>query len=125
MLSEYPVGVVLLSQDLKGASKAFYAEKLGLPILEETEEAVAYGSESSRLTVTASTTGTKDEQTQAAWRVTDLRAELDSLKARGVEPEDYDTDEIHTENGITDRGTVWAAWITDPDGNVLGIEQPK
>ena len=124
MLSAHPVHVVLLSKDL-AASRAFYADKLGLPIEDETESAITYTSGGAVFVVTASTVGTKDEQTQAAWEVADLRAELDELATRGVLPEDYDTDEITTVDGIADQGSVWVAWITDPDGNVLGIEQKK
>jgi catechol 2,3-dioxygenase-like lactoylglutathione lyase family enzyme len=124
MLSDFPIGAVLLSKDLK-ASRAFYADKLGLTVVEENDEAITYASGQTRLTVTASTLGTKDEQTQASWQVDDLRAELDAVRARGIEPENYDTDEIKTVDGIADRGSVWSAWITDPDGNALGIEQPK
>ena len=124
MLGTNPIGVVLLSTDL-AASRAFYVDKLQLDIIEESDSAIAYNSGSTRLTVTASTTGSNDEQTKAAWRVGDLRATLDWLKTRGVQPEDYDTEELKTVDGIADRGTVWAAWITDPDGNALGVEQPK
>lgn len=124
MLSEHPIGVVLLSKDL-GASRAFYADKLQLEVIEENDSAITYGSGQTRLTVTASTTGSKDEQTKASWQVADLRAELDWLATRGVEPEDYDTEDLTTVDGIADRGSVWSAWITDPDGNALGIEQPK
>lgn len=124
MLSDSPIGPVLLSTDL-AASRAFYTEALGLQVIEESDSAVAYLTGGTRLTVTASTTGSKDEQTKASWRVSDLRAELDALAERGVTPEDYDSDELRTENGIADRGSVWSAWILDPDGNALGIEQPK
>lgn len=124
MLNDHPIGVVLLSQDL-AASRAFYAGALQLPVLEENDEAISYGSGATRLTVTSSTTGSADEQTKASWRVDDLRATLDELAERGVTPEEYDTDELRTVDGIADRGTVWSAWITDPDGNALGIEQPK
>jgi catechol-2,3-dioxygenase len=124
MLSDSPIGPVLLSQDLV-ASRAFYADALGLEVLEESDSAIAYSTGRTRLTVTASTTGSKDEQTKAAWRVEDLRAELEALAARGVTPEDYDSDELRTVDGVADRGSVWAAWILDPDGNALGIEQPK
>ena len=75
--------------------------------------------------MTSSTTGSNDDQTKAAWRVDDLRAELEWLQTRGVAPEDYDTDELKTVDGVADRGSVWAAWILDPDGNALGIEQEK
>ncbi|MWV59863.1 VOC family protein [Rathayibacter sp. VKM Ac-2754] len=124
VLSDHPLCPVLLTTD-PAASRAFYAETLGLTILEESDAAIAYAAGGTRFTVTASTVGSQDEQTKAAWRVLDLRAELDDLAARGVVPQDYDSDELRTENGIADRGDVWAAWILDPDGNALGIEQPK
>ena len=124
MLNSYPVGAVLLSLDL-AKSREFYADKLGLDVIEESEEAISYASGPTRLTVTASTVGTKDEQTQASWQVEDLRAELDALAERGVTPEDYDTDELKTVDGIADKGKVLVAYIIDPDGNALGIEQPK
>jgi catechol-2,3-dioxygenase len=124
MLGQNPIGVVLLSKDL-AKSRAFYADALQLTVLEESESAISYSSGQTRLTVTASTTGSKDEQTKASWQVDDLRAELDWLKTRGIAPEDYDTEDLKTVDGVADRGSVWSAWITDPDGNALGIEQPK
>ena len=124
MLNEYPVGVVLLSTDLK-RSREFYADKLQLPVISEDDSAISYGSAATRLTVTASTTGSNDEQTKASWQVPDLKTELEWLRSRGVEPEDYDTDDVKTVDGIADQGSVWSAWILDPDGNALGVEQEK
>jgi catechol 2,3-dioxygenase-like lactoylglutathione lyase family enzyme len=124
VLGSHPVGVVLLSTDPQ-KSRAFYADALQLDIVEESDSAIAYASGATRITLTSSTTGSNDEQTKAAWRVDDLRAELDWLKTRGISPEDYDTDDLTTVDGVADRGSVWAAWILDPDGNALGIEQEK
>ena len=124
MLGTHPIGVVLLSTDLQ-KSRAFYADALQLEIIEESDSAIAYASGATRITVTSSTTGSEDDQTKAAWRVDDLRAELDWLMIRGIEPEDYDTEDLKTVDGIADRGSVWAAWILDPDGNALGVEQEK
>jgi catechol-2,3-dioxygenase len=118
------MGVVLLSTDL-AASRKFYAETLALEVLEESDSAISYQSGSSRITVTASDSGSKDEQTKASWRVNDLKAELAALAERGIHPENYDSEELKTVDGIADRGSVWSAWILDPDGNALGIEQPK
>jgi len=124
MLNVHPVHVVLLSTDL-ATSRAFYADALQLEVVEESDSAITYRSGGALFVVTDSTTGSKDEQTKAAWQVDDLRAELDWLKTRGVEPEDYDTEELTTVDGISDRGSVLSAWILDPDGNALGIEQAK
>jgi hypothetical protein len=77
------------------------------------------------LAVSRSTTGTRDTQTQLAWRVTDLRAELADLRARGVTIQEYDAPDPKTVEGIADMGFAWAAWIVDPSHNVLGIIEPK
>ena len=67
--ANHPIDVVLLATDLE-ESKQFYAGKLGLEILHESEDEITYkcGGDS-QLAVTKSTTGTADEQTQAGWRV--------------------------------------------------------
>lgn len=125
MLGEHPIEVVLLAIDL-GAALDFYANKLGLEVLMQSEEALTFkcGGET-RLTVTKSTTGTADEQTQAAWWVSDLASELRELRERGVRIEDYDTPELKTVDGVADLGFASAAWIVDPGGNCLGILQLK
>jgi catechol-2,3-dioxygenase len=125
MLSDHNIGAVLLSKDLTKA-RAFYVDQLGLEVLSEDDSALTLKSGTSQLTVTASTTGSKDEQTKASWQVEDLRAELAVLAQRGVEPEQYDSDELTTdEQGVADQGSAWVAYIMDPDGNALGIEQTK
>jgi hypothetical protein len=43
------------------------------------------------LDVTNSITGTAGQQTQAAWQVRDIRAEVAELRARGIKAEDYGT----------------------------------
>jgi catechol 2,3-dioxygenase-like lactoylglutathione lyase family enzyme len=125
MLGDHPIDPVLLAPDLK-ASRDFYADKLGLEILSEDEHAVVFACGGDcRIEVSASSTGTADEQTQASWRVEDLASELDELRSRGVKIMEYDTPELKTENGIVDTGDALHAWITDPGGNTLGINQPK
>jgi catechol 2,3-dioxygenase-like lactoylglutathione lyase family enzyme len=125
MLGDHPIDVLLLATDLE-ISKEFYAGKLGLEILRESEQEIVYkcGGDS-QLAVTKSTTGTADEQTQAGWRVDDLAAELAELRSRGVEIQDYDTPELKTEDGIADLGFALVAWIIDPHKNALAITQLK
>ena len=104
----------------------FYAQKVGLEIVHEDEHMVSFRSgRESLLTVSKSTAGTADEQTQAAWRVDDLAAELDELRSRGVEILEYDTPELKAENGIVDTGDALHAWFVDPGKNTLGIDQYK
>jgi len=38
---------------------------------------------------------------------------------------EYDAPDPKTVDGIADMGFAWAAWIVDPNRNVLGIIEPK
>jgi len=125
MLGTCPIEVILLATDLE-ASKEFFTQKIGLEVASASANAVTLlcGGDT-RLTISLSTTGTADEQTQASWRVDDLGAELAELRARGVEIIDIDTPEMKTDDGILDTGDALHAWIVDPGKNVLGIDQYK
>ena len=125
MLGDHLVFPILLSTDM-AASRAFYHDTLGLEIVREDEERIMLRcGGGSMLTISRSTTGTADTQTQVAWRVADLRAEVADLRARGVRIEEYDAPDPKTTDGIADMGFAWAAWFVDPSRNVLGIIQPK
>jgi catechol 2,3-dioxygenase-like lactoylglutathione lyase family enzyme len=125
MLSDHPAFPILLSTDLD-ASRAFYHEVLGLPILrEDLPDRIVFGSAGGSIAVTSSTIGTKDTQTQMAWRVPNMQAALEDLRARGVRIEEYTAPDPVTHDGIADMGHSWAAWFTDPSGNVLAVVEPK
>ena len=126
MLGDHLVFPILLSTDL-GASRAFYHDTLGLEILRQDDERIIFRCGfGSQLALTLSTTGTSDTQTQLAWRVPDLHAALEDLRARGVRIEAYEApDPVTDADGIADMGYAWAAWITDPSRNVLGLIEVK
>jgi catechol 2,3-dioxygenase-like lactoylglutathione lyase family enzyme len=126
MLADHLVFPILLSRDL-AATRAFYHDTLGLEIMREDEERIIFRCGlGSQVSVTLSTVGTSDTQTQLAWRVPDIHAELEDLRARGVRIESYDApDPVTDPDGIADMGYVWAAWFIDPSGNALSIVQPK
>ena len=125
MLGNYPIDVVLKARDL-AAAKDFYADTLGLRVLSGTPGGVTFqcGGDS-QLVVTKSSVGTKDEQTQAAFRVADVRAEVSELRRRGVQIEDYDMPGLKTQDGIADIGFAWMAWFIDPGKNCVGLMQLK
>ena len=125
MLKDHPVEVILLATDLE-ASKDFYAQKLGLEVVSEDDKTVTFScGGNTRLSLSKSTTGTSDEQTQAVWQVEDIAAEVAELRGHGVEIIDYDTDELKTENGVADMGSELHAWFMDPGKNSLSLSQKK
>jgi catechol 2,3-dioxygenase-like lactoylglutathione lyase family enzyme len=121
MLGDHPVDVMLLSTDLEVA-KGFYGDRLGLEVILESDDFVAFacGGES-RLVVTRSTTGPAETATKASWRVDDLAAETSELRSRGVELEDVPG--LGMVDGIADIGFALAAWFVDPDRNSIGLLQ--
>jgi predicted enzyme related to lactoylglutathione lyase len=125
LLSESPIDIVLLAVDLD-ASKDFYANKIGLQILNDSPAAVVFkcGGDS-RLVVSKSTVGTADDQTQASFRVADVTAEVANLRSRGIKIEDYDLPGLKTVNGIADIGFAFMAWFIDPGKNCVGMIQVK
>jgi catechol 2,3-dioxygenase-like lactoylglutathione lyase family enzyme len=109
-----------------GAARGFYHDLLGLEIVGENDRHIAFRcGGGTQLAVTKSTAGTAGTWTQATWLVQDLRAEVDSLRSRGVNVEEYDLPGLTTQDGIADIGFAWAAWVIDPAGNTLGDAQMK
>ena len=123
MLGNHPVDVMLLATDL-GVARSFYGDTLGLEMLLEDEQFLTFrcGGDS-RLVVTHSTTGTRDEATQASWRMDDIAGEVAELRARGVQVQDLPG--LGTVDGVADIGFALAAWFTDPHRHWIGLLQLK
>jgi catechol-2,3-dioxygenase len=125
MLANHPIDPMILATDLRVA-KAFYADRVGLEVLLESDEFVTFkcGGDS-RLVVTRSSSGRSEPQTKAAWRVSDLAGEVAELRSRGVNVEEYDEPGLKTVDGIADVGFALSAWLVDPQGNSIGLLQFK
>jgi len=119
-------------QDLERA-RLFYAEKLGLNPVEERPGGLLYRCGSGAFALFHSSGASSGSHTQMAWEVSDLRATVEVLRARGVIFEEYDLPGFKTVDGIAEvegnypsKGAVGelAAWFRDSEGNLLGIGQP-
>jgi predicted enzyme related to lactoylglutathione lyase len=65
----------------------------------------------------------KADHTVATFEVSDIEEEVNALRGKGVNFEEYDMPEIKTQNGIATQGSVKAAWFKDSEGNILCIHQ--
>jgi catechol 2,3-dioxygenase-like lactoylglutathione lyase family enzyme len=125
VLSDNPVFPILLTKDLE-ASLAYYEGTQGLELVRRDHDRLVFRSGGgTQLVISESTVGTSDTQTQAAWRVPDIRAAIADLRASGVRTEDYEAPDPVTDDGVADMGHSWAAWFIDPSGNVLAVVEPK
>ena len=101
-------------------SRQFFAERLGLTVLEETPFAIRFGAGAgSQVSVRRGQPNVG--QTVAHFEVADLDAVIKELSARDVTFEDYETP--RTVNHIAQIGAARGAWFKDPDGNVFGLRE--
>ncbi|HWB57458.1 MAG TPA: VOC family protein [Gaiellaceae bacterium] len=123
MLAESRIGANVPVSNLDEAI-AFYEGKLGLTLFERGDEenyARFSGAGDTRLGVYVSGTAGQARHTLVSFVVDDVRAAVDELRGGGVVFEEYDTPGMKTEDGVATFGDTRAAWLKDPDGNILEI----
>jgi catechol 2,3-dioxygenase-like lactoylglutathione lyase family enzyme len=120
----------LPASDLDRARR-WYDDKLGLEPVEERPGGLRYQTGAGVFCLFLSA-GTADGTfTQLSFNVDDLRAEVEDLRARGVEFLDYRLPGLATTNGIAtvdgnypSKGTgELGAWFHDSENNLLAIGQ--
>lgn len=124
MLNSAPVSPTLPTTDLK-RSKEFYVDKLGLTVKDETKGGISFNAGDGTTLYVYKRPPSVAEHTLASFTVEDLETTVDALTEKGVEFEQYDFDELKTnEKGIAESEDYGkAAWFKDPDGNILAIDQ--
>ena len=113
---------VLPAEDIERA-KSFYTEKLGLSILFEAPQGIAFACEDGTSIFIYPHERTKATHTAASFVVRDVVAEMVRLGERGVIFEDYDEPGLKTEEGINQQDEIKTTWFVDTEGNIIGIVQ--
>ena len=130
MLQSYPMYAYIPAKDVARARR-FYEDKVGLEPKEEIMGGVAYefGDHTACFLYDAGDRAGTSRASQAFWRVDDVEREVAALKARGVEFEHYESDEI---GGMTMEGDIAvgpgapkAAWFKDTEGNIMALIEAK
>jgi catechol 2,3-dioxygenase-like lactoylglutathione lyase family enzyme len=119
MLADAMAVTTVAVTDLDRA-KRFFAEQLGLPLLDETPFACRFGAgKGTQMSVRHGQPNVG--QTAAHFEVDDIEGVIQELTARGVQFEEYETPK--TVNFIAQIGPARGAWFKDPDGNVFGVRE--
>jgi len=101
-------------------TRTFFADRLGLPLLDEQPFALRFGSgRGTQLSVRRGQPNVG--QTVGHFEVVDIEAIVREFTARGVEFQAYETP--RTVDFIARIGPARAAWFCDPDGNVFGLRE--
>ena len=122
VLGTKDVMATIAVKDLDAARK-FYTDTLGLQPLESQEsEALAFKTGNSTVLVYRSQFAGTNRATAATWIVgNELEAIVRALKARGVTFEHYDLPGMKREGDLHVAGSMKAAWLKDPEGNILSL----
>jgi catechol 2,3-dioxygenase-like lactoylglutathione lyase family enzyme len=103
-------------------AKRWYKEKLGLEPAEDRADGSFYrlGGGTGFLLYPTPNAG-KAPNTLMGFNSSDLEADMQALRARGVVFEEYDFPGLKTVNGIAAIGDIRGAWFKDSEGNILAI----
>jgi len=121
MLPERRVHATLPVSDL-AAARDFWEGQLGFVPLEVWPTAVLYaGAGGSVFAISRASARATGGNTQMAFTVPDIEAEVAELTGLGIAFEAYDLPGLRTVDGIAEMGGNRVAWFRDPDGNVIGV----
>jgi catechol 2,3-dioxygenase-like lactoylglutathione lyase family enzyme len=105
-------------------ARAFYEEKLGLRPKEISPSGeVLYETDGSTLALYPRAEPPKSDHTAISFTVPNIEREVQELRSRGVTFELYDMPNTVERDGIYQMGSEKAAWMKDPDGNILCLHQ--
>ncbi len=127
MLSERRCSAMIPASDLERAKK-WYSEKLGFQPNQEDQDGVQYlAGDGTEFWLYPSQFAGTNQATAMGWLAEDLSTEMEELKSRGIQFEEYDIPGVKTAGGIAEfESGERAAWFKDCEGNILALfESPK
>ncbi len=108
-----------------GRAEQFYGGTLGLAVRESTPYALVVDGGGTEVRLTLVEQRAAAPYTVLGWQVSDIEATVDDLVARGVTFTRYDGMDQDDRGVWTAPGGDRIGWFTDPDGNVLSLQQPR
>lgn len=122
MLGAFSVRPTLGVRDL-AAARAFYEEKLGLDVVDDSVGgAIVYRAGSGELFVYISQYAGTNQATALSWNAgTELDETVAGLRGKGVVFEHYDLPGMRREGDIHVADGMRIAWFKDPDGNIHAL----
>jgi len=121
MLGNSPVTTTVAVKDL-AAAKTFYTDVLGLSVVNENPMGVFLKSGDSQLLIYESQFAGTNKATYAGWKVDDIQSIVTELKGKGVQFQTFDLPGATWDNDVAVMGSMKSAWFTDPDGNILALD---
>ena len=119
MLADYPVYATMPTADVERLRR-FYEDVLGFQVREEMPGGITYqAGQGTYFAITRSSGTASGSHTQMGFAVANLVSVVAELRARGAIFEAYETPK--TVDGVAEMPAGKAAWLKDPDGNLIGM----
>lgn len=119
MLKHQDSAAIIAVTDMARA-KTFYAETLGLELVDGDENVMQFKTGATRLVVYTSGFAGTNRANAVVWGVgAELDAIVADLAAKGVSFEHYPG--MDFKDGIHSSGDFKMVWFKDPDGNILHL----
>jgi len=123
MLASMPMNGFVPTADPEKA-RAFYEGKLGFELVDDNEFVASYRAGKNKIMLQKGATAPAADRTIVGWEVTDIRAVVSELTARGVEFLRLNMEWVKQDDlGIWDSPAGQVAWFKDPDGNTLSVSE--
>ena len=122
MLAGQPI-IAFVTTTNAEIARPFYEETLGLKVTDVGPHAIVFDAGGVMLRMALTKKIEPAPYTVLGWAVTDIKATIAGLTARGVEFEDYDWFEQDEQQVWTSPDGSKIAWFKDPDGNLLSLTQ--
>lgn len=123
MLSDKDAIATVAVRNLETARK-FYQDTLGLAIVMENEEVLAFKTGKSTLFVYRSAQAGTNRATAVTFVADEVEDLVQTLKSRGVTFEHYDLPNLTRQGDLHVAGPMKVAWFKDPDGNIFSLVTP-
>ncbi len=124
MLCSSQVSASLPYAGLKTA-RDFYTKKLGLELVSGSVKQgyLEFSAGEGTTLQLFESDSEKSDDTAATFEVKNLAREMEALRKKGVEFEEYDLPNVKTVDGVATMGKRKGAWIKDPGGNIIALHQ--
>lgn len=120
MNTQTKVTAMIPAHNVERAVK-WYEEKLGYTPASKDEYGASYQFNGVTAYLYKSDYAGTAEHTLLSFDSSDLVADMEALRGKGVAFIDYDLPDLKTENGIATFGPVKNSWAKDSEGNILGF----
>ena len=119
--TRYPISFI--ATDRPSDAQTFYADVLGLELLETGPFALVFSDRDQMLRIQIVSELEPVPYTVHGWSVADIREEIEALVAKGIEFQRFDHLPQDEQGVWTTPAGHKIAWFSDPSGNTLSLTQ--